>query len=162
MSTPLQEGFTLVELMIVVLVVGVLAVMAYPALQDNAIRKQVREGLVLAELPKSAVARIYAVTGEMPVDNEQAGVPPADRIVGSFVTAVQVDQGAVTLTFGNGAGKKIEGRKVTLRPAVVPQYRQVPVSWICHQVAVPGNMEVRGQDKTDIPMAWLPVECRGK
>ena len=50
---------------------------------------------------------------------------------------------------------------LTLRPAIVPGYQAVPISWICNEVAVPGNMEVRGENATNIAMEWLPVECRG-
>ena len=53
------------------------------------------------------------------------------------------------------------GKKVTFRPAIVPGYPQVPISWICHEVAVPDKMELRGVNETNIPMELLPVECRG-
>lgn len=163
--TPLRRdtaGFSFVELLIVVVVIGVLITLTIPGLKETAMRKQVKEGLELAEVAKKGVAVFYATSGgNLPADNVQAGLPPADKIVGQFNTAVTVKNGAVTLTYGNNAGKSIEGKKVTLRPAIVPGYAVVPPSWICNEVPVPANMEVRGVNETDIPTQWLPVECRG-
>ncbi len=155
------HGFSLVEMFLVVAVIGVLATLAFPAMQDFAIRRQIREGMALAELPKAGVARVYAVTGVMAPGNAEAGIPPADQMVGNFVKNVVVEQGAITITFGNNASKAIHDKKLTIRPAVVAAHRQVPIAWICNQVAVPQNMEIRGDNKTDIQMSWLPVDCRG-
>ena len=155
-------GFSLIELLIVVVIIGILITMTIPGLKETAMRKQVKEGMELAEIAKKGVAVFYATSkGNLPADNLQAGLPPPDKIIGQFNTAVTVLDGAITLTFGNNAGKSIEGRKLTLRPAIVPGYETVPPSWICNEVAVPMNMEIRGQNQTNIPMAWLPVECRG-
>lgn len=146
----------------VVLIIGILIAMTIPGLKETAMRKQVKEGMELAEVAKKGVAVFYGTSGgNLPADNVQAGIPPPDKIVGQFNTAVTVKDGAITLTYGNNAGKSIEGKKVTLRPAIVPGYAQVPISWICNEVAVPGNMEVKGENATNIPMEWLPVECRG-
>lgn len=155
------RGFSLMELLIVVVIIGILIAMTIPGLKETAMRKQVKEGMELAEVAKKGVSVYYATTGMLPVDNTQAGVPPADKIVGQFNTAVNVKDGAITLTYGNNAGASIAGKKVTLRPAIVPGYPQVPISWICNEVAVPANMELRGENATNIEMAWLPVECRG-
>ncbi len=154
-------GFTFIEILIVVAVVGVLVAMSLPAIKESAMRRQVKEGLGLAEVAKQGVQATYRATGILPADNALAGVPPSDKIIGNMVTDVKVEQGAVTLTFGNNAGKSIEGKKVTLRPALVPGYPQVPIAWVCHDVAVPAKMELRGENRTDIPKTWLPVECRG-
>ena len=70
-------------------------------------------------------------------------------------------EGAVTLTFGNNAASALQGKRVTVRPAVVADQPVVPIAWLCHAVPVPKGMEVRGKDETDIPPAFLPVECRG-
>jgi type IV pilus assembly protein PilA len=154
-------GFSMIELLVVVVIIGILITMTVPGLKETAMRKQVKEGLELAEVAKKGVGVYYATTGLLPVDNTQAGVPPADKIVGQFNTAVTVKDGAITLTYGNNAGKSIEGKKVTLRPAIVPGYPSVPISWICNEVPVPTNMELRGENATSIETAWLPVECRG-
>jgi type IV pilus assembly protein PilA len=155
------RGFTWIEMLLVLGAAGILALMAVPALQDNALKRQVKEGLALGEVAKRGVEAAYAAAGEMPADNKAAGLPAHDKIVGTFVKDVNVESGAITLTFGNNASKSIDDRKVTLRPAVVPDEPLVPVAWLCHNVATPPKMEVRGTDRTDLPPGWLPVECRG-
>ena len=102
----------------------------------------------------------WTLTGEMPVDNKAAGIPEKDKIVGNLVSGVEVKDGAVTVVYGNNAGKSLEGRKLTFRPAVMVGEPMVPIAWVCHKVAVPRGMELKGEDETDIPMLWLPVQCR--
>ncbi len=158
---PRQSGFTWIEMLFVLGVIALLSLMAIPALRDRTLRKQVQEGLALAEVAEGGVQAVWAATGKMPADNEAAGAPPHDKIVGSFVKDVSVDQGAVTVTFGNNASQALEGKRVTLRPAVVPDQRAVPIAWLCHAIGVPKGMQVLGSDATDVPPAWLPVDCRG-
>jgi type IV pilus assembly protein PilA len=155
------RGFSFIELIIVVLIIGILIAMTIPGLRESALRKQIKEGFALADVAKTGVQAFYAIKGDMAANNAVAGIPPADKIVGQFNTAVTVNQGAVTLTYGNNAGEFIKGKKVTFRPAIVPGYPQVPISWICNDVDVPPKMEIRGENATNIPKAWLPVECRG-
>lgn len=157
----MPRGFSFLELMLVLAVVGILIMMTIPSLREGAIRKQIKEGMALSDLAKQGVAAHYTASGEMPNNNEQAGIPPATKIVGNFVTAVSVADGAVTLTFGNNANQAIEGKKLTLRPAIVAEHRAVPIAWVCASVAAPREMEPKGRDATDIPVHWLPVECRG-
>jgi type IV pilus assembly protein PilA len=154
-------GFTWIEMLIVVAVVAGLALLAIPGLQETALRKQVKDGLALSSVATTGVQLAYSLKGEMPADNAAAGIPEAAKIVGNQVKAVNVEAGAVTLTFGNNAAKGLHDKQVTLRPAVVPGETRVPIAWICAATPVPTGMEVRGTDKTDMPMSWLPVECRG-
>jgi len=156
-----EAGFTWIEMMAVLGVVAILALMAVPALQEGAVRRQVKEGMGLADVAKNAVQTALTITGDMPADNKSAGLPPPEKIVGNYVSEVRVEDGAVTLTFGNNAGRGVSGRKLTLRPAIVPGEPIVPIAWICHDVAVPKGMEARGVDRTDLASSTLPVECRG-
>lgn len=150
----------MIEMLIVIAMIAVLGLIAVPALKENMLRRQVKEGLLLANVAKDGVQKNYGATGKMPANNADAGLPEPAKIIGNLVSEVNVAQGAVTVTFGNNAGKSLEGRKVTLRPAVVPNTPVVPIAWICHQVAVPKGMQVLGSDETDIEMSWLPAECR--
>ncbi len=154
-------GFTWIEMLFVLGVIGLLSLMAIPALRDRALRKQVQEGLALADVAKPGVQAVWAATGEMPADNKAAGAPSREKIVGSMVKDVNVDQGAITVTFGNNASNALQGKRLTVRPAVVADERAVPIAWLCHAIGVPQGMQVRGNDETDIPPEWLPVNCRG-
>ena len=156
-----QAGFTWIELVLILAVVAILGAMAIPGLQDTALKKQVREGLELADVAKKGVQGYWTASGDLPRNNEDAGIPAKDKIVGSMVKEVEVDHGAIHVTFGNNASKALTGLRVTLRPAVVKDEPKVPIAWLCHNVPVPDKMEVKGHDRTDIPAKWLPVECRG-
>ena len=145
----------------VLAVIAILGAFAIPGMQDTALKRQVKEGLELADVAKKAVQAAWSASGDMPTNNEEASLPARDKIVGNVVTAVEVDRGAIHVTYGNNASKALTGLKVTLRPAVVKDEPKVPIAWLCHNVAVPDKMEVKGHDRTDIPPKWLPVECRG-
>ena len=162
-NSPMRRhaGFTWIEILIVVAVIGILAMLAIPSMTETTLRKQIRDAMALAEVAKVGVQAVYALTGELPADNAAAGVPAPEKIVSTLVREVRVQQGAITLEFGNNAHRSIEGKHVTLRPAIVPGETRTPISWICHNVNVPQGMEVRGVDATDVEYGWLPVECRG-
>lgn len=155
-----QAGFTWIELLLVLAVAAILALMSIPAMHEGVLRKQVKESLALADVAKGAVQTAWSLSGEMPADNKAAGLPEPEKIVGNHVSAVQVRDGAVTLVLGNNANKVLHGRKLTLRPAIVPDEPVVPIAWLCHGVNVPKGMEARGRDETDLSPDTLPVECR--
>ncbi|EPH7454669.1 pilin, partial [Neisseria gonorrhoeae] len=92
----LQKGFTLIELMIVIAIVGILAAVALPAYQDYTARAQVSEAILLAEGQKSAVTEYYLNHGEWPKNNASAGVASASDIKGKYVQSVTVANGVVT------------------------------------------------------------------
>lgn len=154
-------GFTWIELMMVVVVIGILSLMAIPSIQDNAIKKQVKEAISIADLAKTAVQAYWTGSGEMPKNNADAGIPPAEKIISPMVKQVSVEDGAITLTFGNNAHKLLDAKRLTIRPAVVPGEKVVPIGWLCHFAPVPQGMQVAGRDLTNIPQNHLPAECRG-
>ncbi|HGO9029464.1 TPA: pilin, partial [Neisseria meningitidis] len=94
----LQKGFTLIELMIVIAIVGILAAVALPAYQDYTARAQVSEAILLAEGQKSAVTEYYLNHGEWPANNSSAGVASSADIKGKYVKEVEVKNGVVTAT----------------------------------------------------------------
>jgi len=156
----MQEGFTWIELMMVVAVLAALALMAVPGLQENAVKKQVKEAISTADLARKGVQEAYAATGEMPNNNQAAGIPPQEKIIGNLVRQVKVHDGAVTLTLGNNSSSILDGKRLTLRPAIVPKEPTVAIAWLCHALPVPKGMEPQGRDETDIPDKYLPLECR--
>ncbi|EMT3621903.1 pilin, partial [Neisseria gonorrhoeae] len=97
----LQKGFTLIELMIVIAIVGILAAVALPAYQDYTARAQVSEAILLAEGQKSAVTEYYLNNGEWPANNGAAGVASASTIKGKYVQKVEVAKGVVTATMNS-------------------------------------------------------------
>ena len=114
-----QQGFTLIELMIVVAIIGILAAIAIPAYQDYTIRAQVSEGLNLGGGAKTAVSEYYQDRGQWPDGNtgvNSAGLAAAADIEGKYVTSVSVGSvdGIVTVTYGNSAHALITGSTLTL------------------------------------------------
>ncbi|WP_127202769.1 pilin [Neisseria meningitidis] len=126
-----QKGFTLIELMIVIAIVGILAAVALPAYQDYTARAQVSEAILLAEGQKSAVTEYYLNHGEAPANNSSAGVasPPSD-IKGKYVQKVEVAKGVITATMlSSGVNKEIQGKKLSLWA----KRQDGSVKWFCGQ-----------------------------
>ncbi len=157
---PPAQGFTLIELMIVVAIISIMATMAMPSYQDRVIRAQVGEGLALAEFVKQAVAAHRTGQQHLPADNAAAALPPAESIVGNHVSAVAVQGGAIQIRFGNNANRNLAGKTLSLRPATVQAHPQVPIAWVCGQATVPKGMVATGRNATDLPAAHLPLDCR--
>jgi type IV pilus assembly protein PilA len=136
-----QQGFTLIELMIVVAIIGILAAIAIPAYQDYTIRAQVSEGLNLAGGSKVAVTEFYQDTGNFPTTNAMAGVSAVAEIFGKYTTGVAIGAGgAITVTYGNDANVNLVG-SLTL----TPQDNVGAIEWAC--AATFANK-------------WLPASCR--
>jgi type IV pilus assembly protein PilA len=154
------RGFSIVEMMIVVGVVATLALMTLPSYIEKSVRDQVAEALPLADLAKLPVSLAWALAQPLPADNAAAGLPPADKIVSNYVSGVTVQDGAIHMTFGNRASNSIKGKVLTLRPAVVADAPVVPVAWVCGNAAAPDKMTVKGVNRTDVPLLFLPFKCR--
>ena len=122
-----QQGFTLIELMIVVAIIGILAAIAIPAYQDYTIRAQVSEGLNLAGGAKAAVSEYTMDRGRFPTDNNLAGISASGDISGKYVTQVAVASGVVTVTYGGDAHALLTGNTLTLTPTT----NAGSVEWAC-------------------------------
>ncbi|HEZ4908961.1 TPA: pilin [Neisseria meningitidis] len=126
----LQKGFTLIELMIVIAIVGILAAVALPAYQDYTARAQVSEAILLAEGQKSAVTEYYLNHGKWPGDNSSAGVATSSEIKGKYVEKVEVKNGVVTAEMkSSGVNKEIKGKKLSLWA----KRQDGSVKWFCGQ-----------------------------
>ncbi len=140
----MQRGFTLIELMIVVAIIGILAAIAIPVYLDYAIRSQVAHGISLASAAKVAVAEYYQDTGDFPTDNTTAGLAAAASIRGKYVTQVEVTAGGqIEVTFGNDVNIKILNAVLT----VSATNNDGSLSWEC-----------KGDDT--LVEKWLPPACR--
>ncbi len=138
-----QQGFTLIELMIVVAIIGILAAIAIPAYQDYTIRAQVSEGLNLSGGAKAAVTEYFQDRGVVPGDNTIAGLAVANTIRGKYVAQVNVAAGIISVTYGLSAHALINNSVLLMTPDT--QYAG-SVGWIC--------------SSTELSPKHLPAACR--
>jgi type IV pilus assembly protein PilA len=155
-----HSGFTLIELMIVVAIIGILASIAIPAYQTYTIRAQVTEAFSLASELKGPIQEYRKERGILPADNAAAGIPEPDKLIGNYVTRVEVSHGAIQVTFGNFVNKALEGQIVTLQPILVKGSPASPMSWRCGYHEVPKGMEAVGENRTNANRQFLPTSCR--
>ncbi|HGG8144620.1 TPA: pilin [Neisseria meningitidis] len=162
----LQKGFTLIELMIVIAIVGILAAVALPAYQDYTARAQVSEAILLAEGQKSAVTEYYLNHGEWPANNSSAGVASSTDIKGKYVAGVKVEKGVITATMASSnVNNEIKGKKLSLWAK-----RQAgSVKWFCGQPVQRANANganndevtaANGKGTANIDTKHLPSTCR--
>lgn len=138
----LQQGFTLIELMIVVAIIGILAAIAIPAYQDYTIRAQVSEGMSLAAAAKAAVAEDFLNEGAAPTNRTDAGMTPtATDTQGKYVASVEVANGTIIITYGNEANAQIDGESLGLTPY---ESGDLSVMWKCGGAGVPGGGALMG------------------
>ena len=158
-----QWGFTLIELMIVIAIIGVLASIAIPQYQDYVTRSKIMEGLSLAAAPKTAVAVGFQSLGHMPTgSNVSFDLPTAASISSKYVTSISVTGGSGVITIfysGNVGGGVISGQKLTLTPLTSPQ---AGIAWACGYGSVTVNGKTAGGPAagTTVDAKFLPANCR--
>jgi len=138
-----QKGFTLIELMIVVAIIGILAMIAIPAYQTYLIRAQIAEGLNIVGPVKQALAEYHKDTGNYPANNAQAALLIPTSYAGSYVTSMSVNGATISILYGNKANAEIDGLTVS----VIAQENAGSTSWVCES----GGF---------IPTKYLPSACR--
>jgi type IV pilus assembly protein PilA len=133
MMKKVQQGFTLIELMIVVAIIGILAAIAIPAYQDYTIRAQVSEGMSLAGAVKASTSEYFADRGVWPADNAALGITSDPS--GKYVLGITTTNGTISITYGNDANPSVATEVVTLKPLVSTN---LDVIWQC-ALNVPTN-----------------------
>ncbi len=164
----IQKGFTLIELMIVVAIIGILAAIAIPAYQDYLIRSQASEGMNMAAAAKASIAEYFATKGAFPAGNDGAGLATdADDVNGRYVTAVSVSNGTIRIQYGNEANSKLANTNVAIEPGIGSNG---DVVWRCGYelgANIPNTNWASADygaptavSQTSTPGKYLPSNCR--
>jgi type IV pilus assembly protein PilA len=165
MLKQVQKGFTLIELMIVVAIIGILAAIAIPAYQDYTVRSQVTEGLNLADGLKTGVAEAYANTGIWPADLTAAGGLNANPPSGKYVSGVTILNGTIHIIYGGPQANN--NIPVTAVLDLVPKLStNGDVIWNCGYKAPivgidpPAPATPATPSATSVQPKYLPQNCR--
>jgi type IV pilus assembly protein PilA len=151
-----QSGFTLIELMIVVAIIGILAAIAIPSYQNYTVRAQVTEGLNLAGDWKVAIADFYADNGYWPATSDLADMASS---TGTYVSGIAVNSGVISITYGTAqSNQQIAGAVLTLVPYTNDND---DVLWQCGSATAPSGTIAAGAvpGGTTLQSQQLPTPC---
>jgi type IV pilus assembly protein PilA len=157
-----ETGFTLIELMIVVAIIGILSSLAIAAYETYTVRAQIAEGLNMAAGAKVPIVDAFTESGQAPVDRVAAGMSPSPTDTrGQFVSQVDINQGRIEITFGGTrAHQSIVGQILYVTPIVSAGNT---VAWQCGNATAPPGAILPGgiaHAAPTVDLRYLPSECR--
>ena len=155
-----QNGFSAIEMMVVVAVIAILAMIAIPSSVERIAKEHVLAAIPLADIAKDPIAAQWKLLKTLPMDNKEAGLPAPDKVVSNFISAVAIKDGVINMTFGNKANPKLKGKILSIRPAVIEEAQIVPIAWVCGYAKPPNKMLLLGANQTNIEDRYLPLACK--
>lgn len=159
MSRRLNYGFTFIEMIFVIVIIGVLAAIAIPAYVNYTGSTRVSEGLMLAQPLREKIEEYYAHHGRFPRDNRALSENRPSALFSDSIEAIEVRDGAIHLHFRDDRAATLRGGVLSLRPTVSATQPDAPLVWICAQKSAVGRIAA-GEDRTDLDESVLRSTCR--
>lgn len=154
-----SAGFTLLELMFVIAIIAILAMIALPSLTPKYTRAQIVESVDLLKDLKESINLFYVTGKKFPRDNLEAGIPKPEHLIGNYVERIDYVMGSFDIKFGNKATGALKDKVLSIRPMVVVDSPESPISWVCGNSSVPDGMVAVGINKTTVENQYLPLSC---
>ena len=155
-----KAGFSVIEMMVVVAIIGILAMIAIPSSMGRIIKEQVLAAIPLSDAAKEPIAAQWKALKTLPADNTETGLPTPDKVVSNFISNLEVTNGVIHMTFGNKAHAQLKDKILSMRPAVISESNAVPIAWVCGNAKAPDKMTVLGTNNTNLEDKYLPFACR--
>jgi len=163
MNRSTQYGFTMIELLQVVGIVGILAAVAIPVYQDYTTRSKVAEGLELAMAVEKSISGFRDRWGILPRDNAAAGLPDPAAMRGTWVSSIEIKDGVIAIRFVPSLARDLNERSaLVLRPASNPAWPTGALVWVCQDHDPPEGATLPAPDPSwsALPNKYVPVSCR--
>jgi len=159
-SLHVSKGFTLVELMLVVAIIGILAAVAIPAYTDYLHRAKVAEALQLVRGLQKNIADYYAWHGVMPRNNAELSLPSPTSLHGNYTRSIKVENGALHIELFDREYSSLNG-SLSLRPSLFETNpAAASIVWVCGYANALPNFEVLGENRTNVSANYLPDSCQ--